>query len=121
MEPDGSIYAQAGVPGAKLARFAAMHNLGGAEFFAGIPGTVGGMLSMNAGCYGSETWEKVERAQVVTRGGEVLERTAADYHIAYRHVAPRTQGSGTGNRDFFAGAWFRFAPGDGEAARATIK
>jgi len=36
----GTVYAQAGVPGAKLARFAALHNLGGAEFFAGIPGTV---------------------------------------------------------------------------------
>ena len=116
MEADGGIYAQAGVAGAKLARFAAQHNLAGAEFFAGIPGTVGGMLAMNAGCYGSETWDKVQRVQVVTRGGEVLERTAADYDIAYRHVALRG-----GNEEWFAGAWFRFAPGDGAVARATIK
>jgi len=64
------IYAQAGVPGAKLARFAASNNRCGAEFFAGIPGTLGGMLAMNAGCYGSETWQKVERVQVLTRCGE---------------------------------------------------
>ena len=61
IKPDGLLYAQAGVAGAKLARFAALHDLGGAEFFAGIPGTVGGMLAMNAGCYGSETWDVVAR------------------------------------------------------------
>jgi len=69
------IYTQAGVPGAKLARFAASNNLCGGEFFAGIPGTLGGMLAMNAGCYGSETWQKVQRVQVLTRSGELLERT----------------------------------------------
>ena len=74
-----SIYAQSGVPGAKLARFAASNNLCGAEFFAGIPGTLGGMLAMNAGCYGSETWQKVERVQVLTREGEILERMPQEY------------------------------------------
>ena len=80
------IYAQAGVPGAKLARFAATNHLCGAEFFVGIPGTLGGMLAMNAGCYGGETWQKVERVQVLTRRGELLERTPQDYEIGYRHV-----------------------------------
>ena len=87
LELDGSVYAEAGVPGAKLARFAALHDLQGAEFFAGIPGTLGGMLAMNAGCYGSETWEKVLRVQTVDRRGEVHVRTPADYEIGYRHVA----------------------------------
>lgn len=122
IEPDGSIYAQAGIPGAKLARFAALHNLAGAEFFAGIPGTVGGMLAMNAGCYGSETWEKVARVQVVTRSGELLERTPEEYEIGYRHVV-RIQDSGYGiqGAEFFAGAWLRFPAGDGEVARQQIK
>jgi len=93
LELDGSVYAEAGVPGAKLARFAALHNLQGAEFFAGIPGTLGGMLAMNAGCYGSETWEKVLRVQTVNRHGEVHVRTAADYEIGYRHVI-RTEEKG---------------------------
>ena len=53
------VYAEAGVPCAKLARVCARAGLGPAEFFAGIPGTVGGALAMNAGCYGGETWQKV--------------------------------------------------------------
>jgi len=89
LEVDGCVYAEAGVPGAKLARFAALHNLRGAEFFAGIPGTVGGMLAMNAGCYGSETWEKVLRVQTVNKRGETFMRMPADYETGYRHVALR--------------------------------
>ncbi len=53
---DGMIYADAGLASPKLARFAAMHGCAEAEFLAGIPGTVGGALAMNAGCYGGETW-----------------------------------------------------------------
>ncbi|HET7832767.1 MAG TPA: UDP-N-acetylmuramate dehydrogenase [Gallionella sp.] len=86
LEGDRSIYAEAGVPGAKLARFAAVNNLAGAEFCAGIPGTLGGMLAMNAGCYGSEIWEKVLRVQVVTRSGELHERSPENYEIGYRSV-----------------------------------
>ncbi len=110
------IYAQAGVPGAKLARFAATNNLCGAEFFVGIPGTLGGMLAMNAGCYGSETWQKVERVQVLTRRGELLERTPQEYEIGYRHVAQREPGE-----EFFVGAWLKLEKGDVEAARLEIK
>jgi len=116
MGPDGTIYAQAGVPGAKLARFAALHDFRGAEFFAGIPGTVGGMLAMNAGCYGSEIWERVDRVQVLDRHGALHERTAADYEIGYRHVALREE-----REEWFVGAWLRFPAGDGEIARREIK
>jgi UDP-N-acetylmuramate dehydrogenase len=116
MEADGSIYAEAGVPGAKLARFAALHGLRGAEFFAGIPGTLGGMLAMNAGCYGSETWEKVLRVQTVDRQGMLRTRTAADYEIGYRHVALQEQGE-----EFFVSATMKFEAGDGETARQEIK
>jgi UDP-N-acetylenolpyruvoylglucosamine reductase len=116
LEMDGSVYAEAGVPGAKLARFAAAHNLHGAEFFAGIPGTLGGMLAMNAGCYGSETWEKVLRVQTVNRRGEVHVRTAADYVIGYRHVALRQA-----SEEWFVAAWLQFAKGEGEVSRQAIK
>jgi UDP-N-acetylmuramate dehydrogenase len=129
------LYAQAGVAGAKLARFAASNGLCGAEFFAGIPGTLGGMLAMNAGCYGSETWQKVVRVQVVTRSGELLERTPQEYEIAYRQVAIKEKKeAGTekgGNavcdalilppEEFFVGAWLKFEAGDVEAARQEIK
>ncbi|MDO8350516.1 MAG: UDP-N-acetylmuramate dehydrogenase [Gallionella sp.] len=142
LEEDGSIYAQSGVPGAKLARFAALHGCRGAEFFAGIPGTMGGMLAMNAGCYGGETWQHVTRVQVVTRRGELLERTPQEYEIGYRHVVKRETGNGkceTGKvkreqldsfhlspftfhqEEFFVGAWLKFEQGDGAVARQEIK
>lgn len=116
IEPDGLIYAQAGVPGAKLARFAALHNLSGAEFFAGIPGTLGGMLAMNAGCYGSETWEVVARVQVMDRTGVLHERVPAEYDIAYRRVVAHSA-----DEEWFVGAWLHLPAGDGEIARQQIK
>jgi UDP-N-acetylmuramate dehydrogenase len=140
---EGSLYAEAGVPGAKLARFAALHNLCGAEFFAGIPGTLGGMLAMNAGCYGSETWEKVLRVLVVDRSGVLHERTLLDYEIGYRHVV-RTERKGLRTEDrglsgkaassstqhsalsaqsfeLFVAAWLQFPTGDGATSRQEIK
>jgi UDP-N-acetylenolpyruvoylglucosamine reductase len=116
LEYDGSVYVEAGVPGAKLARFAASHDLSGAEFFAGIPGTIGGMLAMNAGCYGSETWGKVLRVMTVNRQGEVHVRAAADYEIGYRHVVLRD-----GSEEWFTAAWLAFARGQGANARNEIK
>lgn len=133
---DGAyVYAQAGVPGAKLARFAASNNLCGAEFFAGIPGTLGGMLTMNAGCYGSETWQKVQRVQVLTRRGELLERTPQEYEIGYRYVALKEKEEGGGGKggepaphedpallqEFFVGAWLKLETGDVEKVRQEIR
>lgn len=117
LEADGTIYAQAGVAGAKVARFAANSNLRGAEFFAGIPGTVGGMLAMNAGCYGSETWNVVKRVQVITRAGAIVERAPDEYEVAYRHVEKRDGLA----EEFFVGAWFKLEAGDGEESRKAIK
>ena len=83
------LYAEAGVASPKVARFATMHDLRGAEFLAGIPGTVGGALAMNAGCYGTETWEIVDSVLTVTRQGELKRRTPAQFEIGYRSVALR--------------------------------
>jgi UDP-N-acetylmuramate dehydrogenase len=115
----GLIYAEARAASPKVARYAATHAYAGAEFLAGIPGTVGGALAMNAGCYGSETWDAVERVQMVTRAGALIERGAGDFDVAYRHVALR-EGE-IGRDEWFAGAWLRFDAGDGEAARSRIK
>ena len=73
----GAIYAEAGVASPKVARFAALHDLAGAEFLAGIPGTVGGALAMNAGCYGGETWDIV--ANVTTVGPDVMALTTSGF------------------------------------------
>jgi UDP-N-acetylmuramate dehydrogenase len=117
---DGHLYAEAGVASPKVARFAARHDLAGAEFLAGVPGTVGGALAMNAGCYGAETWDIVDRVLTIDRGGVQRERAAAEFETGYRHCALK-EGPRLGASEWFAAAWFRLAPGDGAAARARIK
>jgi UDP-N-acetylmuramate dehydrogenase len=112
----GLIYAQAGVPAPKLARFAANHDLVGGEFWAGIPGTVGGAIAMNAGCYGSETWEKLVQVQTLDRQGQLNERLPSEYVLGYRHVALKLA-----HEEWFIGGWFRLPRGDGHASRETIK
>ncbi|HEX2199684.1 MAG TPA: UDP-N-acetylmuramate dehydrogenase [Burkholderiales bacterium] len=110
----GLIYAPAGVASPKVARFAALNHLSGAEFMAGIPGTVGGALAMNAGCYGSETWDIVTRAVTIDRSGELRERSRSDFDIAYRHCRLPAE-------EWFLAAYFALPPGDGEASRRRIK
>jgi UDP-N-acetylmuramate dehydrogenase len=113
------VFAEAGVASPKVARFAATHGFEGAEFLAGVPGTVGGALAMNAGCYGSETWEFVERVDTIDRHGAVRARTPRDFATGYRHVA--LKGGALGTDEWFAGAWFRFRRGYGERSRERIK
>ncbi|HMA12150.1 MAG TPA: UDP-N-acetylmuramate dehydrogenase [Steroidobacteraceae bacterium] len=110
------VYAEAGVAAPKLARFAAKHNLVGAEFWAGIPGTVGGAIAMNAGCYGSETWDKLVQARTLDRKGQLNERLPEEYVTGYRHVALKHP-----HQEWFVGGWFRLERGDGAASRETIK
>ena len=121
LEMDGeAIVADAGVPAPKLARFAALHGRVDAEFLAGIPGTVGGALAMNAGCYGGETWRFVEDVEVLTRSGELERRTASDYVIGYRSVVSHPPGSRREDVAFTRGR-FVFPAGDGAKARLRIK
>ena len=110
------IYAEAGVASPKVARFAAVHNFEGAEFLVGIPGTVGGALAMNAGCYGSETWNAVARVRTIDRAGRLQIREPHEYAIGYRSVLPVQA-----RDEFFVAAWFRFARGNGDKARQGIK
>jgi UDP-N-acetylmuramate dehydrogenase len=81
------VYCEAGVPCARLAKLCIKWGLGPAEFFAGIPGTMGGALAMNAGAYGGETWRHVVDVDTITRAGTRATRTPADYAIGYRKVA----------------------------------
>ena len=113
------IYAEASVACPKVARFAATHGFEGAEFLAGVPGTVGGALAMNAGCYGSETWDVVAKVSTTSREGRLSERAPADFDVGYRRVELR--GSRLGEAEWFVAAWFRFRAGDEKRARARIK
>src|SRR5450755_3800070 len=80
------IQVEAGVPCARIARQCVKWGLGPAEFLAGIPGTLGGALAMNAGAWGSETWPHVIEVDVIDRRGARRTRTPADYEIGYRRV-----------------------------------
>jgi len=113
---EGLVYAEAGVSSPKLASFAARHDLESAEFLSGIPGTVGGALAMNAGCYGKETWQCVRKVLTIDGRGTLRERLPGDYEIGYRHVALREA-----SEEWFAAAWFSFTPGDGKAAKKKAK
>ena len=115
-EEDGRFYAEAGVAAPKLARFVGRQGCAEAEFLAGIPGTVGGALAMNAGCHGGETWRYVDRVLMLTRGGELIERAPGDFSVGYRHV-----GLKAASDEIFAAAWFRFPPGDAQAAAARTR
>lgn len=95
------VRAGAGVPCTTLARQCIRWELGPSEFFAGIPGTVGGALAMNAGAHGGETWERVESVKTIDRRGEVHERAPGEYSTGYRSV------KGPAN-EWFLGATFRF-------------
>ena len=108
--------AGAGVPAPHLARFVARHGGAGAEWMAGVPGTVGGALAMNAGCYGGETWNHVVSARTIDRRGVLRTRTAADYEIGYRHVAARNDAE-----EWFVGATLAFDTGDEASSMAQMK
>lgn len=108
------IYAEAGVHSARLAKFAQQRARAGLGFMAGIPGTVGGALAMNAGAWGSETWPQVLAAEVLYRDGHTAWCEATDFHYAYRHVELPQGFAG------FLGARFRVSEdADGAHERST--
>lgn len=114
-DADGLVIAvDAGVPCAKIAKFAAKHGVVGAEFFAGIPGTMGGALAMNAGAFGDETWNHVLNVATVNRQGKVTQRSPNEYQVAYRSViGPKDE--------WFLGAQLDLKFGDQKQAYMRIK
>ena len=84
------VYCEAGVPCTRLARQCGKWEFGLAEFFAGIPGTFGGALAMNAGAYGGETWSFVRSVELIDREGQMHTRDAAEFSVGYRHVVGPT-------------------------------
>ena len=106
------VRAGSGVPCTQLARQCLRWGLGPSEFFAGIPGSVGGALAMNAGAPGGETWQRVESVRTIDRGGEIHQRAPTEYSVGYRSV------TGPGN-EWFIEAVFRFDP-DATASKETL-
>ncbi len=102
LQPDGLLYVESGISCAKLAKFCQKQGFDGADFFAGIPGTIGGALAMNAGAFGGETWSMVEQVVMIDRAGNLVERSPAEFEVDYRHV-------GLPQQEWFAAARFRLA------------
>lgn len=107
------VRAGAGLPCTQLARQCIRWGLGPSEFFAGIPGTVGGALAMNAGAHGGETWERVQSVRTIDRAGHIHQRVPDEFQVAYRSV------TGPAN-EWFLEAMFRFDP-DVTPSMQTLK
>jgi UDP-N-acetylmuramate dehydrogenase len=104
---DGRVFAEAGVTCAALARFCNQQGFSGADFLAGIPGTVGGALAMNAGAFGYETWNHVDSVETMNRHGQLHKRERREFDISYRSVSRASD-------EWFSAAWFRFPQRDSE-------
>lgn len=102
LDDQGRVYAQCGLSNSKVARFCDKSNLSGAEYLAGIPGTIGGALTMNAGAFGNETWNLVEQVTMINRKGELVERYPNEFEINYRHVRIPAD-------EWFVAGWFNLS------------
>jgi len=111
---EGRLRVGAALPDVKVATAAAEAGIDGLSFYRGIPGGVGGALYMNAGCYGTETRDRMVELRGVTRAGEIVTLSNADMGYQYRKSnGPRGV--------IFTSAVYRGVPGDPEAIRAQMK
>lgn len=108
------VYVEAGVPCAHVARFCSDLGLTGAEFLAGIPGTMGGALRMNAGAFGGETWSIVDQVEMINASGDVTLRDHHEFEVAYRSVKGLEQ-------EWFLSAQLRLIKGDTQISQEHIK
>lgn len=113
---DNRVFVEVGTSCARVARFCVEHGLVGAEFLAGIPGTMGGALAMNAGAFGGETWDLVSTLEVVNRAGKVVRKLASDFVVSYRKVVGLES-----NSEWFLGVELKLSQGDTVASQARIK
>jgi UDP-N-acetylmuramate dehydrogenase len=113
---DTTLTCEAGVPCARLARQCIKWGMAPAEFLAGIPGTLGGALFMNAGAFGAETWPRVRSVDVCDARGNERRRPASDYRYGYRHIVAPAPGE-----YFLAAALeFEYRPGVTEEAMREL-
>ena len=111
-DEEGGVVAQAGVACARVSKLCATRGFEGAAFLAGIPGTIGGALAMNAGCFGGEIWPRVESIAHLTRAGEIRRSDGGEWSFSYRQVDLPPDFL------FFVEASLRFAVGDDPAAQS---
>ena len=95
------IFAECGISCSSLARFSAKNNKKNCAFLAGIPGSIGGALAMNAGCYGAEIWQFVSKVKIMDHEGGIYTKDKQSFEIGYRCVKKKED-------EIFIGAWFDF-------------
>ncbi|CAM3113903.1 UDP-N-acetylmuramate dehydrogenase [Asticcacaulis taihuensis] len=110
---DARIEAGAAALDANVAKVAAHNGIAGLEFYRGVPGTIGGALTMNAGCYGSETKDVLVEAYAITRAGERVTISNADMGFRYRHSEPEGV--------IYTGALFQGTPDDAAAVTERME
>jgi UDP-N-acetylmuramate dehydrogenase len=110
---DNRIEAGAAALDANVAKVAAQNGIAGLEFYRGVPGTIGGALTMNAGCYGSETKDILVEAYAITRAGERITISNADMGFRYRHSEPEGV--------IYTGALFQGTPDDAAAVTERME
>ncbi len=108
------VYVEAGVPCAHVARFCMGLGLTGAEFLAGIPGTMGGALKMNAGAFGGETWNIVSNVEMINVSGDVTKRGIEEFDVAYRSVKGL-------KGEWFLAVELKLSQGESELSQLKIK
>ena len=111
---NGTVRAEAGLTCAKLAKFCTRLGLVEGAFFAGIPGTVGGALAMNAGAFGGETWPHVIGVETIDRQGRMRFRHATDFKVGYREVQGLTD-------EWFVAGHFVFARSQEDSDLASVQ
>lgn len=116
---DNSFRLEAGVTCAKAAKFCVAHDFVEGEFFAGIPGTIGGALAMNAGAFGGETWSHVIAVETIDRQGNIRTRYPEEFQISYRCV--KGVGVTEGEPEWFVAGYFTLPKGDGQQTKMNIK
>lgn len=112
---DRRLLAGAAALDAHLAREAAAAGLAGLEFYRGVPGSIGGALVMNAGCYGAETADVLVEARAVARDGRIVTLEVAEMEFSYR----RSARAAAGDLIFTAGL-FEGQPDDPAAITARM-
>lgn len=111
---DANLRVESGVTCARLARYCADSGLAGGEFFAGIPGSVGGALAMNAGAHDGTTWEQVVGVETIDRLGVVRMRRPEEFEVGYRSVRG-VEG------EWFVAAHLRMIGGTPDLIRAQMR
>lgn len=106
-ESSGLIFVGSGALSSKLSKFSIDLEFRGLEFLAGIPGTIGGALAMNAGAYGSEVWDYVAKVETINRVGERFVREKKDFEFGYRKVKNLIS-----NEEWFVAAHFNLEKGN---------